>query len=96
MLAVGIVVIIQVVGLILVIALLTIPPYIAEKYAKSLIKMMVLSSLLSAIFTVTGLGLSYALNLTSGATIILVAGFGFLVSFGLDYLWPNLSARPVK
>ena len=96
MLAVGIVMIIQVVGLILVIALLTIPPYIAEKYSKSLIKMMVLSSLLSAIFTVTGLWLSYALNLTSGASIILAAGIGFLASFGLDYLLPNLSAKPVR
>jgi len=88
--------IIQVVGLILVIALLTIPPYIAEKYSKSLIEMMVLSSLLSAVFTVAGLWLSYALNLTSGASIILVAGLGFMASFGLDYVWPNLSARPGK
>jgi len=96
MLAVGIVMIIQVVGLILVIALLTIPPFIAEKYSKSLIQMMVLSSLLSAVFTVTGLWLSYTLNLTSGASIILVAGFGFLVSFGLEHLLPNWSAGPGK
>jgi zinc transport system permease protein len=96
MLAVGIVMIIQVVGLILVIALLTIPPYIAEKYSRSLIKMMVLSSLLSAVFTVTGLWFSYELNLTSGASIILVAGIGFLVSAGIEHLLPNLSARPVR
>jgi zinc transport system permease protein len=96
MLAVGIVMIIQVVGLILVIALLTIPPYIAEKYSKSLIQMMVLSSLLSAIFSVSGLWLSYALNLTSGASIILVAGLGFLISFGLERVLPGLSARPAK
>jgi zinc transport system permease protein len=96
MLAVGIVMIIQVVGLILVIALLTIPPYIAEKFSKSLIQMMGLSSLLSAIFTITGLWLSYALNLTSGATIILVAGVGFLISLGLERLLPNLPARPAK
>ena len=96
MLAVGIVMIIQVVGLILVIALLTIPPYIAEKYSRSLIKMMVLSSLLSAVFTVTGLWFSYVLNLTSGASIILVAGIGFLLSAGIERLLPNLCARPVK
>jgi zinc transport system permease protein len=96
MLAVGIVMIIQVVGLILVIALLTIPPYIAEKFSKSLIQMMGLSSLLSVIFTITGLWLSYALNLTSGATIILVAGVGFLISLGLERLLPNLPARPAK
>ena len=95
MLAVGIVMIIQVVGLILVIALLTIPPYIAEKYSKSLIRMMLLASLLSAIFTVTGLWLSYALNLTSGASIILVAGIGFTISFGLDHLRPKGHKRIV-
>lgn len=93
MLAVGIVMIIQVVGLILVIALLTIPPYIAEKYSTSLIKMMVLSSILSMIFTITGLWLSYAFDLTSGATIIAVAGIGFLVSLALERIRPKASAK---
>ncbi len=79
MLAVAIVLVIQVVGLILVIALLTIPPFIAEKYAKSLVQMMVASSLLGALFTVTGLWFSYQYNLTSGASIIMVSGIFFLV-----------------
>jgi zinc transport system permease protein len=96
MLAVGIVMIIQVVGLILVIALLTIPPYIAEKYSRSLIKMMFISIMLSAVFTLTGLWLSYALDLTSGATIILVAGFGFLISFGIERLRSYISARSYR
>jgi zinc transport system permease protein len=89
MLAVAIVFIIQVVGLILVIALLTIPPYIAEKYSKSLFVMMVLSSLLSVFFTVTGLWLSYAYNLTSGASIILVASLGFLISVVVEQFFSN-------
>jgi zinc transport system permease protein len=89
MLALGIVMVIQVVGLILVIALLTIPPYIAEKFSKSLFQMMVLSSLLSAIFTVGGLWFSYEFNLTSGASIILVAGIGFLISLGVERLLPG-------
>ena len=96
MLAVGIVMIIQVVGLILVIALMTIPPYIAEKYSTSLHKMMVLSSLLSAGFTMTGLWFSYTLNITSGASIILVAGLGFLASSAIEHLLPHLSAKTVK
>lgn len=93
MLAVSIVFIIQVVGLILVIALLTIPPYIAEKYSQSLFVMMILSSLLSALFTVSGLWLSYAYNLTSGASIILVAGFGFLLSFVIESIFSKISKR---
>jgi len=89
LLALGIVMVIQVVGLILVIALLTIPPYIAEKFSKSLFQMMVISSILSAFFTVSGLWFSYEFNLTSGASIILVAGFGFLISLGVERLLPG-------
>jgi zinc transport system permease protein len=96
MLAVSIVFIIQVVGLILVIALLTIPPYIAEKYSQSLSVMMVLSSLLSAFFTVIGLWLSYAYNLTSGASIILVAATGFLLSLAIESVLSKISKRPAK
>jgi len=84
MLAVTIVMVIQVVGLIMVIALLTIPPFIVEKYAKSLVQMMVASSVLGAVFTVTGLWISYQYNLTSGASIIMVSGIVFLVSLLVD------------
>jgi len=84
MLAVTIVMVIQVVGLILVIALLTIPPFIMEKHSKSLVQMMVGSSLLGAVFTFIGLWLAYRYNLTSGASIILVAGIGFLISLAVD------------
>ncbi len=84
MVALSIVMIIRVVGLILVMALLTIPPSIAEKYAKSLWVMMLVSALLSSLFILTGLWLSYFLNLTSGATIILVSAVGYLFSAALD------------
>jgi zinc transport system permease protein len=88
MIAVTVVMIIRVVGLILVIALLTIPPFIAEKFTGSLRSMMVASSALSCLFTLTGLWLSYLLNLTSGATIILVAAAGFL----LAHIWGRRGA----
>ena len=77
---------IQVVGLILVIALLTIPPFIVEKHAKSLAQMMIGSSLLGAVFTVTGLWFAYRFNLTSGASIIMVSGIAFLISLVIDRL----------
>lgn len=86
MLAVSVVMIIQVVGLILVIALLTIGPFIVEKYTKSLVAMMLWSSLLNVVFAVGGLWISYAFNLTSGAAIILVAASGFF----LDQLYYRL------
>jgi zinc transport system permease protein len=86
MIAVSVVITIRVVGLILVIALLTIPPFIAEKYAGSLGWMMAISGVLSAVFTFTGLWLSYTANLTSGAAIILVAGACFFAVLGVEKL----------
>ncbi len=78
--ALAVVMVIHVVGLILVIALLTVPPSIAERRCASLKSMMALSCLLSAVFCLAGLALSYALDLASGATIIAVAALGFFLS----------------
>ena len=86
MIALCVVMVIQVVGLILVIAMLTIPPYIAEKFSSSLAGMMVLSSLLGCLFSVVGLFLSYHFNLTAGATIILVSGTAFFIAPGISKL----------
>ncbi len=80
MLAVSIVMVIQVVGLILVIALLTISPFTMEKRSKSLFTMMAGAVGLNLAFTVAGLWISYFFNLTSGACIILVAGVVFLAA----------------
>ena len=77
--ALTVVIAIKVVGLILVIALLTIPIYIAEKLSNSLGKMMIISGFLSTLFTLTGLFFSYQFDLTSGATIIMVSAFCLIV-----------------
>ena len=86
MVALSVVMVIQVVGLILVIALLTIPPYIAEKYAGSIARMMIYAILLNLLFTIVGLWLSYYYNLTSGASIIMVAAIGFFLSLLAEYV----------
>ena len=71
--ALTVVVSIKVVGLILVIAMLTIPVYIAEKLSHSLFSMMFLSGFIATLFTLVGLWFSYTYNLTSGASIILIS-----------------------
>jgi len=93
MIAVSVVITIRVVGLILVIALLTIPPFIAERYAGSLATMMAVSAVLGALFTCAGLWLSYSANLTSGAAIILVAGVCFFLAIGVDKLRSSFRTR---
>jgi zinc transport system permease protein len=75
----AIVVAIKIVGLILVIALLTIPIYIAQDLSNSLKKMMILSSLISSVFTIVGLILSYSFDLTSGASIIIVSAISLFI-----------------
>ncbi len=79
MAAMTVVMAIKVVGLILVIALLTIPVYIAERLSYSMIGMMFYSGLISMFFTLGGLVLSYSYDLTSGASIILVSAIGLIL-----------------
>jgi zinc transport system permease protein len=92
MIGLTVVMIIRVVGLILVIALLTIPPFIAEKFTASLRAMMVVSAALSCLFTVAGLWLSFWWNLTSGATIIMVAAAGFFAALLYGRFRPRRAA----
>jgi len=70
----------RVVGLIMVIALLTIPPAIANLYLKDMRTIMALSTVLSVLFCTLGLIISYVLNLPSGAVIILVAGLAYVLA----------------
>jgi zinc transport system permease protein len=74
MVALTVVILIQTVGVILVIALLTLPAAIARMATRNVGTMMALAVALSMAFTLAGLALSFALNLPSGATIILVTG----------------------
>jgi len=86
LIALTVVVLIRVVGIILVIALLTIPAALARQFTHSLKNMMLLAILAGVIFTFSGLWISYVLNLASGATIILVSGTVLFISFGINKL----------
>jgi len=78
--ALTVVILIQIVGLILVIALLTLPAAIAGLYVRSLSLMMILAALFGMIFTTGGLAISYQPDLPPGPTIILLAGTFYLLS----------------
>ncbi len=82
--AVTVVLLIRVVGLILVIALLTLPAAIAGHYVQTLGRMMVVAVVVGALLTSGGLALSYAPDLPPGATIILLAGLAYVVSLPLS------------
>ena len=81
--ALTVVMVMQVVGLILVIALLTIPAAVAGQFFKDIKSIMLAASLFGILFTTIGLGISYYFNVTSGAAIILVSGMIYLISLGI-------------
>jgi zinc transport system permease protein len=70
--AVSIVTLIQVVGILLVIALLTIPVAVALELASEFRRIMGLSILCGVVICLSGLAASYAIEIPSGATIILI------------------------
>jgi zinc transport system permease protein len=78
-----VVMLMRVVGLIMVITMLTIPAAISGHLVTDVRKMMALATLLGVLFTTAGLSLSYFFNLTSGATIILVAGATYTLSLAI-------------
>jgi zinc transport system permease protein len=83
LIAMTVVIMIRVVGLILVIALLTIPAALSGQFTNDLKKMMYLSIASGSIFTVSGLFLSYYMDVPSGATIILVMSLVYIMYFAL-------------
>ncbi len=90
--ALSIVIVMKIVGLIMVIAMLTIPVYMAEKLASSLLQMMFYAVGFALIFTLSGLMLAYHYDLSSGPAIIMSAAF-FLMIFLLIHKFYNTLLR---
>lgn len=86
LIALTVVILMKIVGLILVIALLTLPAAVAAMFTRGLGRMMAIASALSLGFTLTGLIVSYNLNLPSGAVIVIIAGLGYLAALVLKKL----------
>lgn len=79
MIAVSVVLLIQVVGAILVIAILTIPAAIASMFSNRLSVIMVIATFLGILFSTGGILVSYELNWPPGATICLIAALLYLL-----------------
>lgn len=81
LIAISVVVLIRVVGIILVLALFTAPTAIAGLMVKSLKLRMVLSIIIGGLFCFLGLWISYALNVASGASIVILSSVGYLLAY---------------
>lgn len=80
MTALTVVLTVNVVGIIMVIALLTLPVAISSRFFNRVWKIMLGATVLGIIFTSTGLMVSYEPNLPSGAVTIVIAGVVYLIS----------------
>lgn len=89
LIALTVVMLIQVVGIILVIALLTLPAAISRECSSQVGIMMLYAILLGVAFTTTGIFLSAFLDIPSGATIILVSA----IVYGVVLVKKNLAGR---
>ena len=74
-----VVLLVSLVGVILVVALLTIPAAMASPFVRSLAAGMVVSTFLTALFVTGGLAVSYGANWPAGPSIILLAGGAYLL-----------------
>jgi zinc transport system permease protein len=83
----------QVVGLIMVIALLTLPSATALQFAQRLWIAMVVACVLCFAFTVGGIALSYGPELPAGATVIQVAGATYLLAVIGKRIWNKAATR---
>ncbi len=78
-----VVLLVSVVGVVLVVALLTIPAAMAGQHVRSLAGMMILASILTLFFVTAGIVLSFFADWPVGPTIILFAGVAYLLQSGV-------------
>jgi zinc transport system permease protein len=95
-LAMTIVLSIRLVGIILLISLLTIPPTIANLFTKKFKNIIYTSIIVGFIGSLVGLLISYGLNVPSGATIILSLVFIFLVARFFRFIKEKINNNQYK
>jgi zinc transport system permease protein len=81
------------VGIVMVIAMLTLPAGIAGAFARSLGGMMLLSSLFAGLFSIGGLVLGWTVNAPVGAITVVIAGAVFLSIAAAGWLIKGFSKR---
>ncbi|MEJ5283615.1 MAG: metal ABC transporter permease [Brevinematales bacterium] len=76
--AISIVLLQTFVGIVMVIAMLTIPVGVASYFSKNLSSLIVLSTIFSFVFSIFGLVISWILDLPAGAVIVIFAGIIYI------------------
>jgi len=89
--ALTVVTIIRVVGIVLMIALLTMPAAVGQLFHKTVKGIMVTASVITLVATVSGLFIAYLINFAPGPIIVLIISLIYMVSIGIS--WVRSSRR---
>jgi manganese/iron transport system permease protein len=92
LIAVTIVVSLQAVGIVLVVAMITTPAATAQLLVKRFGQMIALAAVIGVASSIVGLYVSYALDIASGASIVLTETVAFLVALFFTSLRSRLRA----
>ncbi len=93
LIAVTIVVSLQAVGIVLVVAMITTPAATAQLLVKRFGQMIALAALIGVTSSIVGLYVSYALDIASGASIVLTETFAFLVALLITSIGKRVRAN---
>ncbi|HOX91870.1 MAG TPA: metal ABC transporter permease [Spirochaetales bacterium] len=91
--AVAVVLLQTFVGIVMVIAMLTLPAGTASHAARSLAGMMVFATVLAAVFSTAGLATGWALDLPAGAVTVVLAGSVFMAAASIRVLAVRLASK---
>jgi zinc transport system permease protein len=80
LLCMAVVVLMRIAGLILVMALLSIPAAIAEMYSKRLSAMMVIAGAIALVALLLGLAISTVVNISTSATVVSLLALAYLIN----------------
>ncbi len=86
LIAVTIVLLVYLVGIVLVIALLTLPAAVAGQFSRRMARIMIMAVILCMVFSTAGIALSYPYDLPSGPMIIVTGAAAYLAVLAVKRL----------
>ncbi len=91
--AMTVVVLIRVVGIILVLALLTASAPMASVFSNKLKSRMIFAIIFDVVFCISGLWISYDLNIASGACIVILSVISYFITYAIRSICVKMKRR---
>lgn len=95
LIAMTVVVLIRVAGIIMVLALLTAPAAVASMFTCKLKSRMIYSIILGTFFCITGLWLSYSINISSGACIVILSVMFYFLIYAINSIGSKVKRKSI-